>query len=86
MSVRSRRLAVAGVIAATMIAVPAAALASVSGAPASRVALTPPWMRPSKQPGKRSGTQAGPAGLARAERVRAEPVSKHVPTCSKSRA
>jgi hypothetical protein len=31
MSVRSRRLAVAGVIAATMIAVPAAALASASG-------------------------------------------------------
>ena len=36
MSVRSRRLAVAGVIAATMIAVPAAALASDSGTPSGK--------------------------------------------------
>ena len=38
MSVRSRRLAVAGVIAATMIAVPAAALASDSGTPSGKPA------------------------------------------------
>ena len=38
MSVRSRRLAVAGVIAATMIAVPAAALASASGTPSGKPA------------------------------------------------
>ena len=38
MSVRSRRLAAAGVLAATMIAVPAAALASDSGTPAGKPA------------------------------------------------
>ena len=38
MSVRSRRLAVAGVIAATVIAVPAGALASVSGTPSGKPA------------------------------------------------
>ena len=38
MSVRSRRLAVAGVLAATIIAVPAAALASDSGTPSGKPA------------------------------------------------
>jgi len=48
MSVRSRRLAVSGVIAATMIAVPAAALASDSGAPNNSATATwySTWPRP----------------------------------------
>ena len=52
MSVRSRRLAVAGVIAAAMIAVPAAALASDSGTPSGK---PPPSAAASKSAARQSG-------------------------------